>query len=805
MYSVRLLNQEKTLLAVLPTTGWSYNRKISEATEITVSIPRESIKTVPMSNELFTYLSPFQVTETDEEVSNSLASTTPALAYFLQIYKDTDMIGMGIIAKRDFTENLINFKAHTEEHLMSLYRTPADYGIKYDNTDICDVARDMLSGWAIQRIKGNWDEAQDESQVDYTTDPAMVYLDKDGSGTYYARGYITFRFSQPDDFLKWERIRWSADNEAPVYTTMAYRTYDGSWSSWSTEYEGALPDKIGIEIADIDATMIEVRITLETDDQTSEDDSGDPVGSTPALFAIEVISRTTAYLLSSIPASSTAEVYGIQADEKSPLQVLQDACEQVGWEFRVFNGVLYLAESIGDSLELLFRSGTNMDISQLGDDAAEIVNFVIAKGTGSGINRPLVTVKDSESIATYGMRQEVKEFDESDPDDLLTAATAYLATVSEPFFSWKVKTKFPFTAMPAFTSGDTVTVADPKSGTVQRSRIMEHRLSLGNNELTSECYLGKTRANLVPARTPIYRETSLTAPKSVAITAADKGLIIIVPKPLNSSLWAYTELYMNTSTSVTAIAENLKAKQRSTLFNIQGLLPKTTYYVRARYVDVYGAATSLSTETSLDTLKFSTPFEDMQPGDSDPDTLAFQTEGGKVKIFNNGTIEAVDGNFSGVLNSAGGIFNGYIQTPAITSEPGDVTEDVENFTDQTDIAKDIYDYYLALGKPTATLFRADVDTVVDSYFMRIEYTDEGSVKTYSVRVYDSGASQLDYVLYICIALTGWFKAGGIGSPEITTYTGGDKLKLSSDIPTSDSGLDNYQVWLDGAFLKVKLP
>ena len=651
MYTIRLLNQDRTLLAVLPVAGWSYNRKISEATGITVTIPRDSISTETVSAEIFAFLSPAQVIEIDDG-DTAAVPDTPELAYYLQLYRDTDLIGMGIIAKREFTEETVSLKAHTEEHLLSLYRTPADYGIKYDNTDICDVARDMINGWSTERIKGNWDDAEDESQIDYTTDPRMVFLAKDGSGIYYATGYITFRFERPDAFAAWERIRWSADNEAPVFTTMAYRTYEGSWSAWSVEYEGALPDKLGIEIDNTDATRIDVRITLSTEDQESEDASGDPLGTTPAVFALEVISRTTAFLTSSIPASSTAEVVGIEADEKSPLQVLKDACDQVGWEFKVFNGVLYLAEALGSDLEVLFRAGTNMDITQLGDDAGEITNYLIANGIGSGINRPQVTVKDDASIAEYGMRQESKDFEEEDPDDLEIAATAYLATVSEPLFSWKIKTKFPYDEAPVFTAGDTVTVADPKSGTVQRSRIMEHRLTFSNNELGSECYLGKTRANMTPKTVQIYRKSGLIAPKSVAIAAVSKGLIIIIPKPENSSLWALTELYLKTSTGVTAIAENLVARKRATLFNIQGLLPKTRYYARARYTDSYGRTTDLGIEASMETLKFSTPFEDMQPGDADPATLAFQTEGGKVKIFNNGTIEAVDGLFSGTITGS---------------------------------------------------------------------------------------------------------------------------------------------------------
>ena len=428
---------------------------------------------------------------------------------------------------------------------------------------------------------------------------------------------------------------------------MAYRTWNGAaWSGWSTEYEGALPDQLGIEIGVTDAVKVQVRITLTSADQESEDDAGDPVGSTPALFAVEIIARTTAFLTSSIPVSSSFEVVGIDADEKTSLQVLRDACEQVGWDFQVSLGALTIAESIGDEREVLFRAGSNMDISQLGDDAAEIINYLIANGTGSGINRPQITLKDTTSITSYGVRQLVKNFDIEDPDDLETAAQAYLDSVADPFFSWKIKTKFEYDNAPDFFTGDTVTVVDPKSATVQRSRIMQIILSYENDKLDTECYLGKTRANLVPKIVPIYRIASLSAPKSLALAATEKGLIAIVPKPDNSSLWAFTELYVKTSTGVTAIAENLVAKKRSTSFQLQGLLPKTRYYAKARYIDIYGRSTALTVEVTMETLKFSTPFEvSVLAG------VEFENASKNVQILNNGTIKAINGEFVGTLKT----------------------------------------------------------------------------------------------------------------------------------------------------------
>ncbi len=605
MYTIRLLDQDKILLGRLPVIAWQYSRKISESTDFSITIAREEITAELLDEDMFAFLSPMQPILIEDDTHTNTPISSANLSYFLQLYEESTLIAMGKISKRDFTETTVVLKAHTEEYLLSLYRTPAQYGIKWDNTDICDVARDMLKGWRVIRVKSNWSDAVDSSQVDIATEPTVVLLDKDGAGVYFADGYITFEFDQPDTFENWERIRWSADNEAPVFTTMAYRTYDGSWSGWSAEFEGALPDQLGIEIVDTDAEKVQVRITLSTDDQESEDPSGDPVGSTPALFAVEIIARTPAYLTGSIPASSSVEVDGISAKGKTALQVLKDACDQVGWEFQVFNGVLYVASALGVEREVLFRAGTNMDISSLGDDAAEITNVLIANGIGDGINRPQLTLENAASIDLYGIKEEIVDFETESNATLATLAADYLADKALPFFAWKVKVLYDYGTEPEYETGDQVTVVDPNSGTVLRSRIMEEHRGYSGDTLSVECYLGKTRADLVARHVPVYRLPGLPKPKAVALYAIEKGIGATIPRPESANLWAYTELYISDSPGVDIIAENLVAKKRATRFEVTGLLSETRYYFKARYIDIYGRYTAATSEFSLITLKFS--------------------------------------------------------------------------------------------------------------------------------------------------------------------------------------------------------
>lgn len=46
LYQARILDKDRQLKAVLPGVRWHYNRRINEATEISIYIPRETIDEV---------------------------------------------------------------------------------------------------------------------------------------------------------------------------------------------------------------------------------------------------------------------------------------------------------------------------------------------------------------------------------------------------------------------------------------------------------------------------------------------------------------------------------------------------------------------------------------------------------------------------------------------------------------------------------------------------------------------------------------------------------------------------------------
>jgi hypothetical protein len=594
IYTARVLDQNRTLLGILDCTKWSYSRKISEATEVSITIPRKQTSAIKNCDELFAFMNPISPTETDDSWDTS-TDPTQELAYFIEIYKAKERLITALIAKRDFTDTTIELKCYTEETLLTKYLTPAQYGRKYESWDIADIARDMAKGWSVQRIKAKsqWD-AGTLVNVDTSTEPGKVLLSK-SSGTYNASGSVTLTFSRPPNWANWERIRWVGDFDGAVAVKMQYSTDGGS--TWSAEYVGGEPDTLGIEIATTLATTVMVRLNLSTSDTTSQDSSGNAVGVTPRLFAVEVIARTTAYLTVSAEASTGLLCNGLEIDKATPLAVMQAACSQVGKEFWVDNNTLYLGTmGIDKSNDIFLRKGTNMRITQLGDELAEVYNVIHAMGSGSGINRLEYSEADTTSVATYGVRETTQEFDTEDYDELVTLAQEYLVEHKDPIYAWKVKAQYPIDDEPIYGCGDTITITDGVIVTTSRIEQMDRSY---DNGISVMLYLNKTRADLIQRVKPTYSNlTTFERPIALSVYPTIKGLIASVSRPVDLSRWDYTELHLSTTPDFTPSNDTLNSEKKATMFEVSGLSPGTRYYVKAINVANDGSKSLVSDERS---------------------------------------------------------------------------------------------------------------------------------------------------------------------------------------------------------------
>jgi hypothetical protein len=201
----------------------------------------------------------------------------------------------------------------------------------------------------------------------------------------------------------------------------------------------------------------------------------------------------------------------------------------------------------------------------------------------------------------------------------------------------------------------------------------------------------------------------------------------------------------------------------------------------------------------------------------DPADGAIHTPNDKTVIRADGTIEVVDGRFEGDVWANSGYFRGIFDTTALKLEPGTLNSYVNTASSAITQIKNLVIYALdTLGLSNNTLYRASVPS--GTYQTNSGSTLSGdNVKYVAYRRQYIGYGDYSYTVYFynisktLILSVQYNDVSGGGkyyfttSISITTYTGGDSLIVSSDIPTESTGLLNYQIYLSGDTLKVKLP
>lgn len=585
-----ILDKERRVTAFLTGVAWSYTRRINEATEISLAIPRQVVDdNIPVGHDLEGFFSDGKAKHAE-------------IAAFVQVLAGGRLKASGKITSRTLGE-IVTIQAYTEEILLESNLTPAQYGKVWDGWDLADVARDLLDGWQTIRVKAQsqWQSYMvSSSNIDLTTEPGTVMLAKQANGRYHSSGYIVLAFSAGEivNFKRWDRIRWSADSEDPVKTTVQFG-YDGA--NWSQEFDGGFPEEVGIGGLGNTETLY-VRVNLYTNDTESEDPEGNPVGVTPVVFAVELIARTEGDLVAGdIPDVAGVTVKGIDANHSSALKVLLDACEQTGWEFSVWNGTLNLAEKLGvdRTKDFVLRAGTNMEITSLGDDDEELVNILTAYGPGSGINRLEITLRDDASIAQYGEYPAAVEFEAETLAELEQKAQEYLDSHNTPTVAFEVAAVFDFEHEPEYGLGDVVRVVDPETGIVTTSRIMGESRSYGADGLSVRLELGKPALNLQSVLEGKHKPTKPLdpfTPTGVYARGIIKGIVVGCNAPKTD--WAYTECHVSTAKGFVPGTATLVDKGKQTRFDIPNLDPGVRYYARLIHVDSSGRRSEPSREVS---------------------------------------------------------------------------------------------------------------------------------------------------------------------------------------------------------------
>lgn len=605
MYQARILDKNRKLVAVLPGAKWNYSRRINEATDISIYIPREVIdEHITQSHALFGFFAPsqpFAVQGKPQRVKPNKAQYAE-IASFIQVYKGSTLKESGRIRGRTLGE-VVTIEAYTEEILLEGNQTPAQYGKVWDGWDLADVARDLLDGWRSIRVKAQsqWqDRIVESSNIDLTANPGHIMLAKRSDGRYYDSGYITLLFNKSEipNFKEWDRVRWSADSEDPVKTSIQIST---NGVSFSTAFDGGFPEEIGYYIGG-DHDQVWVRINLSTTDTESEDENGNKVGVTPTVFAVEVIARTEGSLVAgNIPRVAGVTVKGLSADHATAFNVLKQACDQAGWEFNVWDGTLNLAEALGvdRTKDFVLRAGTNIEIQTLGDSDGDLVNILTAYGPGRGINRLEITLRDEASIAQFGEYPLAMEFDVEKLLELEQKAQEFLDEHNLPKTQFEVAVAFDHDKEPDHGLGDKVRVADPETGIVTTTRIMAEAREYNEQGLSVHLELGKANFTLAEAISGEKRATKPLdplQPTGVYARGVIAGLVVGCAVPKID--WAYTECHLSTASGFTPSSSTLRTSGRQNRFDVMELTPGVRYYAKLIHVDSAGRRSEPSREVS---------------------------------------------------------------------------------------------------------------------------------------------------------------------------------------------------------------
>jgi len=463
-YTARIYDKSRSLLAVLENTvGAHYTRRIGQACEVGFGIPASDPKAALLSE-----------------------------AMYFDLYRDGTRIASAQIEKRDMDRTPYVVTGLTNEIKLRDLMTPANW--TYDGWEAMDAIRDLLLEFRtfVKQTKADWEDVNGERyRVDTTTQPTRagdVVLAKDGTGHYYASGYVvTAPIDLGPDVFKIDRIRWQQTVGEAVSIKVQTRTGntptpDASWSAWSAEQTVAVPEesaRTGVPCTSPTARYIQVKLNLYTTDTQTPSETGTTFGFTPILHACEVAARyQTELSVGNVPASISRQLQGVEFSYANYLEAMGQICDKIKYEWEVDgDDRLNVAPQLGadKSAQIVLREGENTNITVLRDEPGEVVNVLTALGAGDGLAQLRITLQDDESIAKYGRRPGTYENrDLDDRDALLAEAQEYLAKMAWPQPELQVET-FVDPEWPEFRVGDAVRVISPMRGINITARILEER------------------------------------------------------------------------------------------------------------------------------------------------------------------------------------------------------------------------------------------------------------------------------------------------------------------------------------------
>lgn len=308
------------------------------------------------------------------------------------------------------------------------------------------------------------------------------------------------------------------------------------------------------------------------------------------------------------------------------MTALQDLADQIGWKVR------YKWHATLGSFELMFyepdRAKTTPDesfseakiqtISRLEIALDDIRNKVkVVYGVADA--RSSVVQQSTSSIAKYGLRaMEIAESSSSQIDSSTEAnamASAALADLQEPtaiaqfvldlfwpaeigdLYRWLANDHYFDADQDLAVVGLTHTVASGKPNTTQL--IVRGKPSGGVKRWLE--------VEALPGLALDADELSDNAADNVSAEDAQGAIVVTYddPRTMDPPItdWALTKCYVDTTSGFTPGASNLRAVGRQTRFEVGGLVPGETYYVKLEIIDLAGNVSTISSQVTAVALK----------------------------------------------------------------------------------------------------------------------------------------------------------------------------------------------------------
>ena len=428
--------------------------------------------------------------------------------------EDANQLFSGRVSDRDITDTVTKYTIIGDLSLLERYQCPKDWrgwsGTNYlASNDLADIVKDCLLLFGTTKITTAAEltsEKSSDSQVDIASiyDNGEVFLDTyahAGGLKYYANGNINFQIDMGADVLSTGRIvRWS--ETIGEYTHIKVRSKTAAaqgglgaaaWNSYEEplhiENAGVKDNEVyGVALKDSNR-WVEIEFYLWTDEVAQEWDDGgtDMYGLTPVLHGFEVIWRETGPIAEgNIPGSVGEDVEGFEFSGISLLRAITDICEQHEWEFQAYYSAgaikfdlgdgstseIGTDKSIGNADSVILKHGENAEITVNNVDIKGVFNAYHCYGKGEGRDQLYSYRSDATSITAYGLREATFEDKEiTTLADLNTAGDAKVTETKDPITKYEVKTPV------QVSFGDTITVVNPRTETVDDVRVLEEKRS----------------------------------------------------------------------------------------------------------------------------------------------------------------------------------------------------------------------------------------------------------------------------------------------------------------------------------------